>query len=208
MRRGEQSLPTIRRVEAEVDKINTSNILPPGVRIEKIYDRTRADRRHDAHRAAQHAARHRADLLCAVAVPRRSAQRGHRRARPFLSRLFFAITILVLRGESANLLSVGAIDFGLVVDATVIMVENIFRHLRAGPARRGLGAESALPATAGLSGKLRTIFRAAVEVNQAIFFSAAIIIAGFVPLFTLSRRRRPHFRPDGARPTPMPSPAG
>ena len=43
--------------------------------------------------------------------------------------LFFAITMLVLRGESANLLSVGAIDFGLVVDATVIMVENIFRHL-------------------------------------------------------------------------------
>ena len=43
--------------------------------------------------------------------------------------LFFAITIMVLRGELANLLSVGAIDFGLIVDATVIMVENIFRHL-------------------------------------------------------------------------------
>ena len=43
--------------------------------------------------------------------------------------LFFAIGILVLRGKSANLLSVGAIDFGLIVDATVIMVENIYRHL-------------------------------------------------------------------------------
>ena len=43
--------------------------------------------------------------------------------------LFFAISIMVLRGEFANLLSVGAIDFGLIVDATVIMVENIFRHL-------------------------------------------------------------------------------
>ena len=43
--------------------------------------------------------------------------------------LFFAIVVMTLRGESANLLSVGAIDFGLVVDATVIMMENIFRRI-------------------------------------------------------------------------------
>ena len=79
MRRGEQSLPTIRRVEAEVAKINSSDILPPGVHIEKIYDRTElidVTTRTVLHNMI---ARHRADLFCAVAVPRQSAQRGHRR---------------------------------------------------------------------------------------------------------------------------------
>jgi cobalt-zinc-cadmium resistance protein CzcA len=84
------------------------------------------------------------------------------------------------------LLSVGAIDFGLVVDATVIMVENIFRHLAEPPtALRQRTLQSARRASR-LSGKLVEIFASASEVNTAIFFSAAIIIAGFVPLFTMS----------------------
>ncbi|MFX8079082.1 efflux RND transporter permease subunit, partial [Acinetobacter baumannii] len=60
--------------------------------------------------------------------------------------LFFAIGILVLRGESANLLSVGAIDFGLIVDATVIMVENIYRHLAEASTRRESGQTEAVGA--------------------------------------------------------------
>jgi cobalt-zinc-cadmium resistance protein CzcA len=80
-------------------------------------------------------------------------------------------------------LSVGAIDFGLIVDATVIMVENIFRHLAEHPAPRS--GRPPTP-TAQLTAKLATIADAAREVGRSIFFSAAIIIAGFVPLFTLS----------------------
>src|SRR5262249_4569334 len=95
--------------------------------------------------------------------------------------LFFAVGILVLRGESANLLSVGAIDFGLVVDGTVIMVESIYRRL--GVSAVAIGAVSAAE---GLSGKLSAIFLAASDVNRSIFFAAGIIIAGFLPLFTLS----------------------
>jgi cobalt-zinc-cadmium resistance protein CzcA len=94
--------------------------------------------------------------------------------------LFFAILVMLLRGESANLLSVGAIDFGLVVDATVIMVENIFRHL----SEAKLGHHDN-PYRAML-GKIATIGEAASEVNKAIFFSAAIIITSFIPLFTLT----------------------
>jgi cobalt-zinc-cadmium resistance protein CzcA len=84
------------------------------------------------------------------------------------------VVILVLSGESANLLSMGAIDFGIIVDATVIMIENIFRHLAEASHRR-------TPVD-----KIGVIFRASSEVTQAIFFSATIIIAGFLPLFTLS----------------------
>jgi cobalt-zinc-cadmium resistance protein CzcA len=107
-------------------------------------------------------------------------------AAPFRSRCSSPSGSHAARGESANLLSVGAIDFGLIVDATVIMVENIFRHLsqppRALPRSARCGAPRAPPM--GLRGKFAVIANAATEVNQAIFFSAAIIIAGFVPLFT------------------------
>src|SRR5215468_8718549 len=184
MRRGEQSMPTIRRVEAEVEKINTTGILPPGVRLEKIYDRQELI--NTTTRTVLHNMifgivliffvqwMFLGDLRSAIIVAA---------TIPFA--LFFAITIMVLRGESANLLSVGAIDFGLIVDATVIMVENIFRHLSEGE-RHHEYAPVGIAQRAGLTGKLRTILRSASEVNQPIFFAAGIIIAGFVPLFTLS----------------------
>jgi heavy metal efflux system protein len=184
MRRGEQSMPTIRRVEAEVEKINTTGILPPGVRLEKIYDRQELI--NTTTRTVLHNMifgivliffvqwMFLGDLRSAVIVAA---------TIPFA--LFFAITIMVLRGESANLLSVGAIDFGLIVDATVIMVENIFRHLSEGEQHHEY-APTGIAQRFGLTGELRTILRSASEVNQAIFFAAGIIIAGFVPLFTLS----------------------
>jgi cobalt-zinc-cadmium resistance protein CzcA len=92
-----------------------------------------------------------------------------------------AVLIMVLRGESANLLSVGAIDFGLVVDATVIMVEAIFRHL-------AMSEEAGIdPSTAhGLAGRLATIVDAVRTVGRAIFFAAAIIVVSFLPLFLLT----------------------
>src|SRR5215468_2458176 len=182
MRRGQQSLPTIRRVEAEVEKINASGILPPGVRIERIYDRS------DLINLTTNTVLFNLVFGMILVFFVQWIFLGDLRSALIVSStipfaLFFAMIILVLRGESANLLSVGAIDFGLIVDATVIMVENIFRHLAEGAPLNG-AAEAAAPA--GLRGKLATIFRAATEVNRAIFFSAAIIIVGFIPLFTLS----------------------
>ncbi|MFZ0261299.1 MAG: efflux RND transporter permease subunit, partial [Pseudolabrys sp.] len=92
----------------------------------------------------------------------------------------------VLRGESANLLSVGAIDFGLIVDATVIMVESMFRRLAA---RDELSFQATMAYHAhgsNFRGKMLALFHGAVAVNRSILFAAAIIIAGFIPLFTLS----------------------
>jgi heavy metal efflux system protein len=187
MRRGQQSMPTIRAVEAEVAKINNSNILPPGVRIELIYDR------RDLINITTRTVLHNMIFGIALIFFVQWVFLGNLRSAlivattiPFA--LSFAITMLVLRGESANLLSVGAIDFGLIVDATVIMVENIFRRLAQPPDRRFARSpilERVRP-TAEFRGKFATIANAATEVNQAIFFSAAIIVAGFVPLFTMS----------------------
>src|SRR6202048_3711791 len=184
MRRGEQSSPTILRVEALVESINNSSILPPGVRIERIYDRK------DLIDITTATVLHNMVVGILLIVLLQWIFLGDLRSAlivgatiPFA--LFFAVIILVLRGESANLLSVGAIDFGLIVDATVIMVENIFRHLSEGE-RHHEYAPVGIAQRAGLTGKLRTILRSASEVNQPIFFAAGIIIAGFVPLFTLS----------------------
>src|SRR6187397_917779 len=181
MRRGEQSTPTIAKVLRLVDSINNSSILPPGVRIERIYDRK------DLIDLTTSTVLHNMVLGMVLIVLLQWMFLGDLRSAlivgatiPFA--LFFAVIILVLRGESANLLSVGAIDFGLIVDATVIMVESIYRRL--GQATAPVGTSGA---AAGLTtGKLSAIYYAASDVNRSIFFAAGIIIAGFLPLFTLS----------------------
>jgi cobalt-zinc-cadmium resistance protein CzcA len=187
MRRGAQSIPTIRRVEAEVDKLNASGILPPGVQIERIYDRS------DLIKVTTHTVLH--NMLAGIVLIflLQWAFLGNIRSAVIVAMtipfaLSFAIGLMVLRGESANLLSVGAIDFGLVVDATVIMVENIYRHLAEASAHLGHGPSTLhrIRVRSGFRGKTGTISVAAAEVSQSIFFAAAIIIAGFVPLFTLS----------------------
>ena len=187
MRRGAKSIPTIRRVEAEVDKLNSSGVLPPGVRIERIYDRS------DLVHVTTHTVLRNMVAGIVLIFLLQWLFLGNLRSAiivattiPFA--LSFAIGLMVVRGESANLLSVGAIDFGLVVDATVIMVENIFRHLAQAAGNRGRGASPLdhMRTPSGFRGKFAIIATAAAEVSRSIFFAAAIIIAGFVPLFTLS----------------------
>src|SRR5215813_7358036 len=175
MRRGAETLPTLAGVLAEVERINSSDVLPPGVRIERIYDRSALvdiTTRTVLHNMVMGVSLifliqwlFLGDLRSALIV---SA------TIPFA--LLFAVVILVMTGESANLLSMGAIDFGIIVDATVIIVENIFRHL----------AENSHRNHDGPVDKTSIVFTAATEVTRPIFFSATIIIAGFLPLFTLS----------------------
>lgn len=187
MRRGAQSMPTIDRVERLIHDINNSSILPPGVHIERIYDRS------DLIHVTTHTVLHNMAEGMILIFILQFIFLGDLRAAIITSvtipfALAFAIVILLLSGDSANLLSVGAIDFGLVVDATVIMVENIMRRLAQPRALRFTRSTAVHTALAGadLRGKFQVIAFAATEVNKGIFFSAAIIIAGFVPLFTMS----------------------
>jgi heavy metal efflux system protein len=184
MRRGEQSSPTIARVEELVDRINNSSILPPGVHIERIYDRK------DLIQTTTRTVLENMVTGIALIVLLQWIFLGDLRSAlivgatiPFA--LFFAVSILVIRGESANLLSVGAIDFGLIVDATVIMVEAIFRRLS--QTERLSEAElETISANTVMDMKHHAILTAAADVSRSIFFAAAIIIAAFIPLFTLS----------------------
>ena len=178
MHRGEKSMPTIKAVEAEVERINTTGILPPGVKIQKIYDRS------DLINVTTTTVLHNMVMGIVLIFAVQWLFLGNLRSALIVSvtipfALFFAILIMTVRGESANLLSVGAIDFGLVVDATVIMVESIYRHLSEA------GDVPDLPRRR-LRNKLATLADASSSVNKAIFFSAAIIIVSFLPLFTLT----------------------
>jgi cobalt-zinc-cadmium resistance protein CzcA len=184
MRRGEQSSPTIARVEEIVERINNSTILPPGVRIERIYDRK------DLIETTTRTVLENMVVGIGLIVLLQWIFLGDLRSAlivgatiPFA--LFFAVSILVLRGESANLLSVGAIDFGLIVDATVIMVEAIFRRL-SHTERLSEHEQAAISPKTIMDMKHHAILTAAADVSRSIFFAAAIIIAAFLPLFTLS----------------------
>jgi cobalt-zinc-cadmium resistance protein CzcA len=172
LRNGEQSLPALEGVRKLVRELNeTPGRLLPGVRIEVLYDRT------DLIHVTTHTVREnllvgmglvtvvllmflsnvRCALIVAINVP---------------LALLFAFVVLFLRGKSANLLSIGAVDFGIIVDSSVIIVENIYRHLSG-----GMHAELPLR---------ERILRAAGEIDHSLFFSTAIMVCAFVPLFTMA----------------------
>ncbi|MBN9084875.1 MAG: cytochrome-c peroxidase [Rhizobiales bacterium 62-17] len=183
MRRGERSMPVLNAVHDEVQRIERENILPPGVHIERIYDR------EELINTTTHTVLHNMVVGILLIVLIQWLFLGDLRSALIIATtipfaLFFAIGLMVARGESANLLSVGAIDFGLIVDATVIMVEAIYRRLAHG------GEEGDDPADTmaytGLTGRLKEIAAAAAGVNRSIFFAACIIVAAFIPLFTMS----------------------
>ncbi len=113
---------------------------------------------------------------------------------------FFAIIPLVLRGEDANLLSLGAVDFGIIVDSAVILVENIFRNFQAKKSERRTLLDNLIRGYWGpdptrstgthgsgrrWSKRLRLIFISGLQVNQAVLFTTTITLTAFVPLFTM-----------------------
>ena len=182
---------------AEVEKINNDGSLPPGVKLVPFYDRTTLVD------VTTHTVMHNLIFGCLLIFIIQWLFLGDLRSAiivgvniPFA--LFFSIIILVLRNEDANLLSVGAVDFGIIVDAAVILVENIYRNFQATPvqrqrclaARRGpvghrSDARRALPADRLWTDRLRLIFISALQIDKAVFFSTAIIVAAFIPLFTM-----------------------
>ena len=178
MQKLERTMEVVTRVRAAIERMNNDGTLPPGVKVEPFYDRG------DLVAITVQTVMHNMFFGIALIFLIQWVFLGNLRCALIVSAtipvaLFLAVIITVLRGESANLLSVGAIDLGIIVDATVIMVENIFRHLT-----HDDPAETAIP-DEQLTDKLRRILNAAVEVDKPIFFSVVITIAAFLPLFTM-----------------------
>jgi cobalt-zinc-cadmium resistance protein CzcA len=178
MQKLERTMEVVTRVRAAIERMNSDGTLPAGVKVEPFYDRG------DLVAITVQTVLHNMAFGIALIFLIQWVFLGNLRCALIVSAtipvaLFLAVIITVLRGESANLLSVGAIDLGIIVDATVIMVENIFRHLT-----HDDPAETAIP-DERLTDKLRRILNAAVEVDKPIFFSVIITIAAFLPLFTM-----------------------
>jgi cobalt-zinc-cadmium resistance protein CzcA len=185
MRRGENPTAVLEGIHEAVDELNATG-LPEGVKLVPIYDRT------DLVNNTLHTVSHtlleglvivvavlflflgsvRAALLTAITIP--------------LS-LLFAFVCMHFSGIPANLLSLGALDFGIIVDGTLVMVERIVHALdvRRVAAANGTPSESVL----------ETIQEAALEVERPIFFSLVIIVSAYIPLFTLERVERRLFTP-------------
>jgi cobalt-zinc-cadmium resistance protein CzcA len=172
LRSGDQTIPAVQAVKEKVKELNDPEYgrMLPGVQIEPYYDRN--DLVHVTTETVQEnlflgmvlvtavllmfLSNVRTALIVAINIP---------------LALLFAFTMLYFRGHSANLLSIGAVDFGIIVDSSVIMVENIYRHLSA-------GEYAELPLK-------ERILRACREVERPLLFSTAIMVCAFIPLFTM-----------------------
>jgi cobalt-zinc-cadmium resistance protein CzcA len=172
LRKNEESLPALKDVRHKVEELNdpVSGKMLPGVQIETYYDRT--DLIHVTTETVEEnllvgivlvitilfmfLSNVRTALIVAINIP---------------LALLFAFSMLFARGKSANLLSIGAVDFGIIVDSSVIMVENIYRHLAS-------GENVHLPIK-------ERILRSSGEITRALLFSTLIMVCAFIPLFTM-----------------------
>jgi cobalt-zinc-cadmium resistance protein CzcA len=169
MRYGGNALKTLAGVHERIERIREYNVLPQGMRIEPYYDREHLTRL-TTHTVLENLiigmalvavvlwlflGNTRAALVTAVNIP---------------LALLAAFIGMVATGTPANLISLGAVDFGIIVDSTVIVVENIFRHL-------GKGGKGSIG---------ERIVDAAGEIGSPMGFSTLIIVVAFIPLFTMT----------------------
>jgi heavy metal efflux system protein len=179
MRRAEQTQTVLKGVEQKTDELNRS-ILPPDVKVHPYYDRSDLVR-ITTDTVESNLMRGMLLVLIVLIFFLGSVRAALITALTVPLALLFAFVFLHARGDAANLLSIGAIDFGIIIDGTIVMVENIHREL---------GARH------GQTFDLRQMILAATrDVDRPIFYSVAVIIAGYLPIYALSGPAGLLFRP-------------
>jgi cobalt-zinc-cadmium resistance protein CzcA len=179
LRKGAEAEATLKAIEAKVYELN-HGILPPGVTVVPFLDRSELV--HHTTRTVLHNLAVGIILVTVILFLFLGNARGALIVAltiPFS--LLFASICLDLRNIPANLLSLGALDFGMVVDGAVVMVENIVRHMSHRDTRHRT--------------TLETIRDAAHEVQRPVFYAISIIITAYVPIFTLQRVEGRLFKP-------------
>jgi heavy metal efflux system protein len=180
MRRGENPSQVLAGIHAAVDELNATT-LPRGVRIAPIYDRTDLVN-NTLHTVTRTLVEGLVIVLAVLFLFLGSVRAAFLTAITIPLSLLFAFVCMHYSGIPANLLSLGAIDFGIIVDGTLVMVEHVVHTLSH---RQPEAGETALD----------IIRDAALEVERPIFFSLLIIVAAYIPLFTLERVERRLFTP-------------
>jgi heavy metal efflux system protein len=179
MRRGEQTQNVLKGVEEKTKDLN-EHILPPDVKVRPYYDRS------DLVQLTIDTVEHNMLLGMALVLIVLMFFLVSVRAAVIVAltiplALFFSFIFLHARGVAANLLSIGAIDFGILIDGTLVMVENVFRELGE---REGQNYNLN-----------EVILAAAKDVDRPIFYSVAVIIAGYLPIYALTGPSGKLFRP-------------
>lgn len=179
LRTGEKTQDVLRGVEAMTQELNTS-VLPKDVKVVPFYDRT--DLVHETVVTVEHNLLRGMLLVVVVLIFfLYDVRSGLIVAATIPLSLLFAFACLDLQGASANLLSIGAIDFGILVDAAVIMVENIYRRLAEAEGRP--------------DNVIAIIREAAAEVDRPLFYSVVVIVVSFLPIYVLSGPSGVLFKP-------------
>ncbi len=184
MRKYEKSLPVAEAVAVKMKAIQTSGLLPKGMKLSVFNQRT------DLVHVTTHNVLHNLLVGMALVIAVLFIFLGDLASAGIVATiipmaLLFSVTVLYFQGKSANLLSIGAVDFGIIVDSSVIIVENIHRHLTA-------------PGSDTTRSLIDRIIDASYEIEKALFFSTLIIVCAFIPLFSMSG-------PEGALFGPMAS---
>jgi len=196
MRKGAEEGPTLEEIHKKVDELN-NHILPEGVKVIPMLDRS--DLLHYTLHTVLHNLSEGMILVTIILFLFLGNVRGAfivALTIPFA--LLFASIFLNLSHIPANLISLGALDFGMVVDGAVVMMENIMRHL--GHHRSDSTPEAShMPEAGRITMSMKTpvemIRDAAHEVQRPVFYAIAIIITAYMPIFTLQRVEGRLFRP-------------
>ena len=169
LQKGEESLPALGSLRKKINELNHGTLLPPGMHISTIYERTKLID------LTTHTVEHviitglvlvtlillfmlgdlRTTLIAAATIP---------------FAVLFAFSMMVLTNRPANLISIGAIDFGILVDASIVVLENVFRRL----SRRAPGEDAGGAIVQGVQ-----------DAARPVLFSTLIILVAFIPLFTM-----------------------
>ena len=193
MGRTQHTNDVVPRIKAAVAAMNSDGSLPPGVKLVPYYDRTTLVN------VTTHTVLHNLIFGCLLVFLIQWVFLGDLRSAvivginiPFA--LFFSIILMVIQGQDANLLSIGAVDFGIIIDSAVILVENVFRNLQSMPSaqmqmvealRQGAYGKDPMQGGSPWTVRLQMIYVSALQVDKAILFSTAITIAAFGPLFAM-----------------------
>jgi heavy metal efflux system protein len=169
LQKQEKSLPALEGLKKKIHELNNGSLLPPGMHISTVYDRTNLI--NTTTRTVRHVVFSGLFLVTLVLISMLGDLRISFLAAitiPFA--VLFAFSMMVLTGQSANLISIGAIDFGILVDASIVVLESIYRKLS-----RSTEGEN----------NVDLIIEGASNASKPVLFATVIILVAFIPLFTM-----------------------
>ena len=169
LQKQEKSLPALEGLKKKIHDLNRGSLLPPGMHISTVYDRTNLI--NTTTRTVRHVVFSGLFLVTLVLISMLGDLRISFIAAitiPFA--VLFAFSMMVLTGQSANLISIGAIDFGILVDASIVVLESIYRKLSHRTENEN---------------NIDLIIEGASNASKPVLFATLIILVAFIPLFTM-----------------------